>query len=485
MGTSLFNTTPQATYPSLIKLGDNLPLTATLKALSDGLGNDSVLALSTISLQIGGATGATWDNTNKRLGIGTSAPTTALEVAYNSSTLNGILINQLGASLDSSIGFANAGVIRSSLSMNINTGECRWTASSGGYFPTIYSSGVERFRIATSGNVGIGETAPTARLQVKGSGATSATTSLLVQNSAGTAALTVKDDLSTTFGGTIGSGGSSNLIIAAGNASVEVQTTNPNIPTGSIITTGAITRTDSGVKNIIDVNNAVTSTAASFNTLNGFAFTSTISQTLGTIRGIYIAPTLTASTDFRGIETTVGNVLLCTTSGKVGIGETTPTARLQVKGSGATSATTSFLVQDSAGNAALTIKDDLTLNVVGILGTGGIQNIMSTNNNLSFGAGYYYRLFATADANSVVLGSNYDGSNTYTYAERRFVVGSSSINASAALQADSTTKGFLPPRMTTTQKNAIATPAAGLMVYDSTLAKLCVYTTAWETVTSL
>jgi hypothetical protein len=31
-------------------------------------------------------------------------------------------------------------------------------------------------------------------------------------------------------------------------------------------------------------------------------------------------------------------------------------------------------------------------------------------------------------------------------------------NASARLQVDSTTQGFLPPRMTTTQRDAIATP---------------------------
>jgi hypothetical protein len=58
------------------------------------------------------------------------------------------------------------------------------------------------------------------------------------------------------------------------------------------------------------------------------------------------------------------------------------------------------------------------------------------------------------------------------------------INASAQLQVDSTVQGFLPPRMTTTQKNAISSPAAGLVVYDTTLNKLCVYTTAWETITS-
>lgn len=61
-----------------------------------------------------------------------------------------------------------------------------------------------------------------------------------------------------------------------------------------------------------------------------------------------------------------------------------------------------------------------------------------------------------------------------------------SINASAILDITSTTKGFLPPRMTTTQKNAIASPAAGLVVYDTTLNKLCVRTaSAWETITSL
>jgi hypothetical protein len=42
------------------------------------------------------------------------------------------------------------------------------------------------------------------------------------------------------------------------------------------------------------------------------------------------------------------------------------------------------------------------------------------------------------------------------------------FNSSAILEAVSTTKGFLPPRMTTTQKNAISSPAAGLIVYDTT-----------------
>jgi hypothetical protein len=58
--------------------------------------------------------------------------------------------------------------------------------------------------------------------------------------------------------------------------------------------------------------------------------------------------------------------------------------------------------------------------------------------------------------------------------------------ASSKLTVTSTTSGFLPPRMTTTEKNAIASPAAGLVVYDTTLGKLCVRgAAAWETITSL
>jgi hypothetical protein len=58
--------------------------------------------------------------------------------------------------------------------------------------------------------------------------------------------------------------------------------------------------------------------------------------------------------------------------------------------------------------------------------------------------------------------------------------------ASAVLDAQSTTQGVRFPNMTTTQKNAIGTPVAGLVIFDTTLAKLCVYSgTAWQTITSV
>jgi len=65
-------------------------------------------------------------------------------------------------------------------------------------------------------------------------------------------------------------------------------------------------------------------------------------------------------------------------------------------------------------------------------------------------------------------------------------VGTTSPNASAILDAQSTTKGVRFPNMTTTQKNAVSSPAAGLVVFDTTLSKLCVYSgAAWQTITSV
>ena len=41
------------------------------------------------------------------------------------------------------------------------------------------------------------------------------------------------------------------------------------------------------------------------------------------------------------------------------------------------------------------------------------------------------------------------------------------IHPSAELEVKSTTKGFLPPRMTNAERNSIATPAAGLLIYQT------------------
>ena len=214
------------------------------------------------------------------------------------------------------------------------------------------------------------------------------------------------------------------------------------------------------------------------------------------------------------------------------VGTTTSTARLQVKGSGSTSATSSLLIQDSASSTILNVLDDHSTSFIleqsatwevrnaansrfvrisGInkdITTSGIITAGQSLNtgNLSLSSTTISGFNGSAlilSGDSVVLNSRPGvGSNLNNtlrilsgQAEPSFRNGvvyissygnlSTTANFSAQLQVDSTTAGFLPPRMTTAQKNAIVTPAAGLVIYDTNLNKLCVYTTAWETITSV
>lgn len=47
------------------------------------------------------------------------------------------------------------------------------------------------------------------------------------------------------------------------------------------------------------------------------------------------------------------------------------------------------------------------------------------------------------------------------------VIGDTSIDSSSILELESTTKGFLPPRMDQTARDAISSPATGLMIYNT------------------
>ena len=47
-------------------------------------------------------------------------------------------------------------------------------------------------------------------------------------------------------------------------------------------------------------------------------------------------------------------------------------------------------------------------------------------------------------------------------------IGTTSPNASAKVEIESTTQGFLPPRMTVTEREAITAPAVGLVIYNTT-----------------
>jgi hypothetical protein len=112
---------------------------------------------------------------------------------------------------------------------------------------------------------------------------------------------------------------------------------------------------------------------------------------------------------------------------------------------------------------------------------GYILKIKSVNTGI---AGIYsraggaggYPIFWCQDANGTA-------STTFIVRENGSVhVGATANVPSSKLTLTSTTQGFLPPRMTTTEKNAIASPATGLQVYDTTLNRPCFYDgTTWIT----
>jgi hypothetical protein len=170
---------------------------------------------------------------------------------------------------------------------------------------------------------------------------------------------------------------------------------------------------------------------------------------------------------------TSGPIMNLSNAGNLGLGGVPlPTARLQIKGSGSTSATTSLLVQNSAGTTAFFVRDD---------------NVIEFNNNTLFNVGSIRAgstvtgfINSSGNAFTVMRTNNSTGNATFDYS---VAIGTtSSPVASAGLEVVSTTQGFLPPRMTTAEKNAITTPATGLMVFDTDLARPCFFNGAtWIT----
>lgn len=163
-----------------------------------------------------------------------------------------------------------------------------------------------------------------------------------------------------------------------------------------------------------------------------------------------------------------------------------------IQGSSALSNANGFLVRNSSAVHGLSVTNNAEVKIgrnqlFGFFdtSTGGYTfNITATNSGVS--------ISNTAAASRPVSFSMNTGEilrihQSYTaIVTNNFLVGTTTDVASSKLTIESTTQGFLPPRMTTTQKNAIATPAAGLVVYDTTLGKLCVRTAAaWETITSV
>ena len=145
MGTSLTGLTPATTYDALIKVGDNGPLSATAKVLSDGLGNDSILALSTAGVGIGNSTPSSFLSNGNQLVVGSGAAAQGITI-YSNTAGTGNLFFADGTAGDAAYrGFLRYDHADDSMQ--------------------IYTNGAnERMRITSAGNVGIGTSTPTSKL---------------------------------------------------------------------------------------------------------------------------------------------------------------------------------------------------------------------------------------------------------------------------------------------------------------------------------
>ena len=260
-------------------------------------------------------------------------------------------------------------------------------------------------------NVGVNETSPTAKLQIKGSGSTSATTSFLVQNSAGSTALQIQDD------GNVNLGNATDFGVLS-------------VPRSSTFGERVFMKMQSGVNIFATSSNdglVVKTLGTNFN------------QTIYINDGIIHGKTGTFST----------NTNAYTLPTQLNPASSANSCVINLNGGGR--------LQGSSDGQYIRIEGTMTLD--------------SSLNELK---GFFFNptlIGAFSNQNVLAIHSTYGGAYLNT----------ATPQASAILQADSTTQGFLPPRMTNAQRAAITTPAIGLMVYCTDVVEgLYVYkSTGW------
>lgn len=306
------------------------------------------------------------------------------------------------------------------------------------------------------------------------------------------------------------------------------------LTTRNVIFTGSTSKTDIGLGNVdntSDLNKPVstaTQTALNLkqNQLNGTGFVKATGTTISYDNSTYLSTSTAASTYLpisnptaTGTLTapTIANSLganFATTSGNVGIGTTAPTQKFEVSGAGvvssqitSTNSTAQLVTSGTVGQIFNTTGDLYLTNASTTNSTLFVNNgaermrIFSNGRvgiNTTTDAGYLLdvngsaRFSNSASTGGIEIGQtgltakiqynsngNLDitprsGYNTI-FTAGNVGIGTTSPNASSILDITSTTKGVLFPRMTTTEISAIASPADGLTVYNTTLKAICFY----------
>jgi hypothetical protein len=460
-------------YKGILNLNTlNGNLSGTLQAVTDGDGNASPLKLSTTELRIDSGV------TNRRLTFGSNG-----QMSF---------VNDNDFIIDYSTGSANIfRLAYSGTAVRLN---------SDAYQFANYASGTIYANLQSEGfAIGQGTTSASARLQVKGDG----TNPIQIwESGAGTevARMSNTGDFSTSrviLGAASYFQVSSNAINYLGGAS---SSTNAHLFQLGVSPFNAT----SGTQNFIstDVLFAAGAGSANFRPLNlAYTINNSGAQT-GTATGIFLNATETALNGMghnlinlmvdNSSKARISNVGTLNLSGNIfanGYIEIGASAAYYYSGR-------SYITSPSDGTLALFSNSGSTFGRLQLGGTTNAFPAIKRN-----GAAIDFRLAddsgfcainvggttSSVEALTVKIGASY---GALMYADGRFTTkGSGKFGdtngydlavASAILQADSTTRGFLPPRMTTTQVNAITSPAEGLVVFNTTISHLCVYQSgAW------
>jgi hypothetical protein len=417
-----------------LQLAGGASMDATLRAVTDTSNTASPLKLSTASVQV-----------NSPLRITTSDASGFYLDAEDSATNNRFSIKRDPSSQEVTLDFASNPTGSTSLVGAIRT-----------YGDGVNLSNAMSFR--EDGYVGIGTDTPGAKLDIHSSGATVAQ-----------------------FNKT-GSGNSYIQQLTAGSAKWKHGFTSASGAFDIIDDVNSLTRLSLLNTGQLKLN-AYTSTSAFTGTTAGFLAFDSSGNILSVASPATSPAGSTGAVQFNnggafGADST--QLFWNDTNNRLGVGTATPTAKLQVTGNGSTSATTSLLVQNSAGSTILEAKDDQIIN--GYNGTqlrfrfGNAQPGISTRSGalcvgyIDAGSQAGLQFNASGSGKTYIDGWNEGGSNQYDIViasqGSRVQVGTDSASVSSSQWTiNSTTRGFLPPRMTNAQRAAITTPAVGLMVY--------------------